>query len=89
MKSIIKLTCTGILALGLSACSFSQGVLQATYDHKADSDCANQFGDQNSIHNNSKSSCLNGRHEPARNPSSKDWNKNETLKPSRELEPDF
>ena len=76
MKTITKFICFSSIALGLSACSFTQGVAQAAYNSKAESDCESQFGDQNSIHNNVKSSC-NGQY---LDPDAWSWDPNAILK---------
>ena len=76
MKSISKLIVVSVTALGLSSCSFTQGVAQAAYNNKAESDCQSQFGDSNSIHNNVKSSC-NGQYF---DPNASSWDPNAILK---------
>ena len=76
MKLIRKLSFVSIMALGLSSCSFTQGVAQAAYNNKAESDCQGQFGDSNSIHNDVKSSC-NGQYF---DPNASAWDPNAILK---------
>ena len=76
MKFISKLAFVSFVALGLSSCSFTQGVAQAAYNNKAESDCQSQFGDSNSIHNNVKSSC-NGQYF---DPNASSWDPNAILK---------
>ena len=76
MKSIAKLTYFSLISVSLSACSITQGVAQAAYNSKAESDCESQFGDQNSIHSNVKSSC-NGQYF---DPDALSWDPNAILK---------
>ena len=86
MKSIVKLICVSSIALGLSACSITQQVLQGVYDEKADSDCRKQFSESNSTHTTSNSPCLNGRYDPTLNPNSKNWDRDQILKKKEEDE---
>lgn len=76
MRTLLKFSAISFIALGLSGCSFTQGVAQAAYNSKAESDCESQFGDQNSIHNNVKSSC-NGQYF---DPDAWSWDPNAVLK---------
>ena len=86
MKSIVKLICASSIALGLSACSFTQGVAQVAYNTKAENDCESQLNQKGSIHSNLKSACNGTNYEPSKDSKANSWDKQSDWKEKSDLE---
>lgn len=61
MSKILKTTAIAFSDLTLSGCAFTNGVLQAAYNHKADDLCSKSVSSYNSLtHPSQTAGCING-----------------------------